>query len=86
MHYCPRKRKLPPLTRARQRNISVHMVWRKDPDLKKLVRAFMAFAEEQRSAGTALGVPEVDTSLPQALVDRGGRDTEALGNASQRPA
>lgn len=47
MKYRPRKHKAGQYSRARPRNISVRLVMREEPDLKKLARAFIQFAEEE---------------------------------------
>ena len=84
MQYRPRKKKEAPYSRARKRNISVRPVRREHPDLEKLARAFLAFAEDQRrSARTAFGVPELDASFPQSFVDGTGRNAEPFSDTGQ---
>lgn len=68
------------------RNISVRLIPRKVIDYELLARALIALEREQQSARAAMGVTELDASLPKPRVDGLGGDAEELGDTGQRQA
>lgn len=85
MKYHPRKHRAGQYSRVRPRNISVRLVLRENPDLEKLARAFIQFAQEE-SARTAMTVSHGDALLSQPGAHGLGGDIEPISDASKRPA